>query len=97
MTKKHTKIIQRNKCASLLKKIKKAYYSNLNLKNVDNKKFWKTVKSFFSDKSSNFENISPLENSKLLTNDFEIAETFKKYFQNLVPNLDLKVPSNLLC
>ena len=32
----------------------------------------------------------------LLTNDFEIAETFNKYFQNLVPNLDLKVPRKLL-
>ena len=33
----------------------------------------------------------------MLTDDFEIAETFNKYFQNLVPNLDLKVPSTLLC
>ena len=33
----------------------------------------------------------------MLTDDFEIAETFNKYFQNLVPNLALKIPSNLLC
>ena len=34
----------------------------------------------------------------MLTDDFEIAETFSKYFKNLVPNLDLnKVPSKLLC
>ena len=33
----------------------------------------------------------------MLTDDFEIAETFIKYFQNLVPNLALKVLSNLLC
>ena len=33
----------------------------------------------------------------MLTNDFEIAETFNKYLQNLVPNLALQVPSNLLC
>ena len=39
---------QRNKCVSLLRKTKKAYYSNLNVKDiVDNKKFWKTVKIFF--------------------------------------------------
>ena len=89
---------QRNKCVSLLRKTKKAYYSNLNVKDVvDNKKFWKTIKSFFSDKSNNFENISLIENGNLLTDDFEIAETFNKYFQNLVPNLDLKVPSTLLC
>ena len=33
----------------------------------------------------------------LLTDDFEIAGTFNKYFQNLVPHLDLKVPSSLFC
>ena len=33
----------------------------------------------------------------MLTGDFEIAETFNIYFQNLVPILDLKVPNNLLC
>ena len=89
---------QRTKCISLLRKTKKAYYSNLNMKDVvDNKKFLKTIKSFFFEKSNKFENIYLIENDNLLTDDFEIAETFNKYFQNLVPNLDLKVPSNLLC
>ena len=89
---------QRNKCISLLRKTKKAYYSNLNVKDiVDNKKFLKTIKNLFSDKSNNFENTSLIENGNLLTDDFEITETFNKYFQNLLPNLDLKVPSNLLC
>ena len=64
---------------------------------VCNEKFWKTLKSFFSDKSNNFENISLIENANLLTDDFEIAKTFNRYFQNLVPNLDLKLPNNLLC
>ena len=59
--------------------------------------FWKTVKKFFSNKSNNLENISLIENGKLPTDDFEIAETLNKYFQNLVPNSDLKVPNNLLC
>ena len=88
---------QRNECVNLLRKTKKAYYLNLNVKDIVDKKFWKTVKSFFSDKSNNFENISLFENGNLLTDDFEIAETFNKYFQNLVSNLDLKVPSKLLC
>ena len=71
---------------------------NLNVKDVvDYKKFWKATKSFFSDKSNNFENKSLIENDNLRTDDFEIAKTFNKYFQNLVTNLDLKVPSNLLC
>ena len=37
--------------------------------------------------------MSLTENSNLLTDHFE---TFNKYFQNLVPNLDCKVPNNLL-
>ena len=77
---------QRNKCVWLLRKTKKACYSNLNVKDViDN------------DKSNNFENISFIENSNLLTGDFKIGEIFNRFFQNLVPNLNLKVPSKLLC
>ena len=88
---------QRNKCISLLRKTKKAYNSILNVKDiVDNKKFWKTAKSFFSDKSNNFENISLIENGNLLADDFEIAGTCNKDFQNLVPNLNLKVPNKFL-
>ena len=72
---------QRNKCVILLRKTKKACYSNLNVKDVvDNKQFWKTIKSVFCDKSNNFENISLIENGNLLTDDFETAETFNKYF-----------------
>ena len=64
---------------------------------INNKKFQKTVKTFFSDKSNNFENLSLIENGNLLTDDLEIVETFNKYFKNLVPNSDLKVHSKLLC
>ena len=47
--KKYSK--KRNYCVSLLRKTKKQYYGDLNEKNVlDNKKFWKTVKPFLSDK-----------------------------------------------
>ena len=70
----------------------------MNVKSVvDNKTFSKTVKSFFSDKSNNFENISPIENGKLFADDFETVENFSKYFQNLMTNLDLKVPNNIHC
>ena len=46
MYKKH-----RNFCVSLLKKEKKNYYSNLDLKVfADSKKFWKAIKPLFSEK-----------------------------------------------
>ena len=59
---------QRNKSVSLLKKNKKACYLNLNVKHiVDSKKFRKTLKSFFSDKSNTFENRSLIENGNMVT------------------------------
>ena len=42
---------QRNNCVSLIRKEKKAYYSNLTISDVtDNKKFWRKVKPLFSGK-----------------------------------------------
>ena len=39
---------QRNYCVSLIRKEKKAYYSNLNIRDVtDNKTFWRKVKPLF--------------------------------------------------
>ena len=46
---KYTK--QQNYCVSLLRKFKREYYNNLDVKNItDNKTFWKTIKPFLSDK-----------------------------------------------
>ena len=43
---------QRNKSVQLLRKAKFDYYQNINLGSLtDNRKFWKTVKPIFSDKS----------------------------------------------
>ena len=40
----------RNYCVNLLRKEKKKYYYNIDLKLLtDNKLFWKTIKPFFSD------------------------------------------------
>lgn len=77
-------------------KTKKVYYSYLNVKNIiDNKKFWKTIKRFFSNKSCNCENITLIKNGKLLTSDSKITETFNKYFPNLVMlNSHLKISNN---
>ena len=43
---------QRNYCVNLLKREKRKYFNNLNIKNITcNKTFWKTVKPF-SDKTT---------------------------------------------
>ena len=44
---------QRNYCVSLFRREKKSFFSNLDTKKVvDNKRFWQTVKPFFSDKNT---------------------------------------------
>ena len=51
VTKKLRKAIMTNFCVSLLRKEKKKYYNNLDLKIFDdNKRFWRSVKPLFSDK-----------------------------------------------
>ena len=46
---------QRNTYVNNLRKTKKQYYWNLEVSKVaGNKKFWKTVKNLFSDKSNNY-------------------------------------------
>ena len=84
-------------CVKLLKKTKRSYFSNLNTKRaVDNKKFWKTVKSSFSDKSNNFEIITLVENDSIASDGNKVANIFNEYFNNLLEDLNLNVPENLV-
>ena len=62
-----------------MRKTKKEYFSNLNLKNVkDSKSFWKVVKPFFSDKGFKGNNIILKENDKLA--DLNIFDIMNEYF-----------------
>ena len=46
--------IQRNICVKLHKQAKKDYFNNLDVNKLnDNKRFWKTIKPYFSDKGIN--------------------------------------------
>ena len=88
---------QRNMYVKLLIKTKRSYFSNLNAKRiVDNKTFWKTVKSTFSNNSNNFEYMTLVENDSIVPDDNEVANIFNEYFSNLVDGLNLHVPENLV-
>ena len=53
---------QRNLCVSLLRKYKKKNFSKLNEKQItDNKRYWKTVKLFLSNKAQSSERINLTE------------------------------------
>ena len=72
---------QKNYTNRLLKKEKKKYFANLNLKNyTDNKKFWNTVKPLFSNYSGLTQKITLVEDQKIITNDEEVARVFNDYF-----------------
>ena len=83
---------QRNYCVSLLKKEKKNYYNNLDLKIFeDNRKFWQNVKPLFSDKQDiKSRNIIIIENNTVISNKAGLAEKFNNYFVDAVENLEIE-------
>ena len=88
---------QRNFCSRLYKKEKKNYYSNLNLKDVtDNKRFWKTVKPFLSDKGSTSSQITLVKEKQIIADDKKVANSFNDYFENAVKSLNISENQYLL-
>ena len=82
---------QRNYCVNLLRKSKKQYFSNINVSDVtDNKSFWKSVKPYFSNKGSNSNKITLVENDAIITNDRVISKTMNKFLINATKKLNLK-------
>ena len=60
---------QRNFCVSRLREIKKNFYEHLNPGLIsDNKKFWKQVKPFFSEKTQYRGNIMLREGKEIIKN-----------------------------
>ena len=81
---------QRNLCTNLLKKVKASYYSNLKPANIcDNKKFWNTIKPLFSEKCVSRDDITLVENKKIISDDKQIADIFNNFFSNAVKSLNI--------
>ena len=79
---------QRNYTVNFLRKEKKIYYNNLDLKNItDNKLFWRNVKALLSDKISESSKITLMNNNRIVSDDREICDIFNKFFVNVVQNL----------
>ena len=86
---------QRNFCVSLLRKVKREYFANLNEKNItDNRKLWQTVKPFLSDKNKSREKIILIKNEEIISDDVKVEKTLNNYFWNVVKNL--KIPENFV-
>ena len=71
---------QRNYCVSLLRRTKRNYYSSLDAKSApDNKKFWRTVKPFLSDKTPFSAKITLIEDGEVISSDNEIANVLNTF------------------
>ena len=81
---------QRNICSNILKPTKKTFFETLNInEKTDNRKFWKTVKPFFTDKCKTANNIILTEKYETLNDNNKISNTFNEYFTNITKSLNL--------
>ena len=82
---------QRNFCVNLLRNTKKDYFQKLNIKDLtDNKKFWKTIKPFFSNKGLNSNKLMLREKDVVVADEKALATLMNNYFVNVTADLDLK-------
>ena len=73
---------QKNYCSKLYKKERRKFYENLDIEKItDNKKFWKTMKPFFSDKGAGKTDIILIEGEKIIQADSEIADVMNNFFK----------------
>ena len=85
----------RNSCIKVFRREKRNYYNNLDISLVtDNKKFWKTVKPFFSDKLQTNNKIVLIEDETIISNDVEVAETMNEFFITVTDSLGINENSN---
>ena len=79
----------RNSCVKLFRR-QKNYFYNLEISLVtENKKFWKIVKPFFSDKSQSKNKIVLIEDETIIYNDVEEAETMNEFFVSVTDFLGI--------
>ena len=55
---------------------------NMNLINLNNTLFWKTVKPFLSDKGSYMSKINLVNIDEVISDGSTLAETFSKFFES---------------
>ena len=70
-----------NICVKLLRKTKKHFVNNLDVKYVaDNKQFWKTVKSCLTDKTLKGERITLNEDGNVVSDERELGKSLMNTF-----------------
>ena len=76
---------------------KRQYYESLDINKINNNTFWKITSPLFSNKSySTNSRITLLENGEILREESKAADTFNKFFNNVVKELIIEKDDNLL-
>ena len=76
---------------NLLRKTKKEYFENINVKDThDNRKFWMTIKPFFSNKGLNTNKLMIIEKNNLISKESVLANMKNQYFTSIPKQPNLK-------
>ena len=75
---------------NLLQREKKKYYEQLDINKItDNKKFWKHMKPFFSEKNTSSKHITLIAGEDIISSDMKVAEIMNTFFATSATNLDI--------
>ena len=78
------------------KESKRNYCSNLNVKDItDNKKFWKVIKAFSSNKTKCAVSITLKDNNKIVESQNEVGNVFNHYFSKIISSLQIPESNNI--
>ena len=85
---------QRNFCVDLLRKTKTEYFKNLHVKDLsENRKFWKTIKPYLSNKGVNSNKLLLTKKGNLVRDERELGTVMNNFFINITKDLELKKDS----
>ena len=93
---KYTK--QRNKCVSVRRNAIRNHFNRVTMNggSIGNKAFYDIFKPYLTNKGALVTNdISIVKDGKLLSESFEIAQIFNKYYANIYENATGKKPSDI--
>ena len=81
---------QKNYVSRLYKKERKIIFNSLDSSVIsDNRKFWKTVKSLFSNKRNYGNKLKLVENEEIIDDETKVAEELNSFFETAVSSLDI--------
>ena len=75
----------------LIRKTKEDYFQNSNIRDLsDNRKFWKTIKPYFTNKGLNSNKLLVEEKGNLVSNEKQLATIMNSFFINIAKGLEIK-------